>query len=57
MNREVVLCVCKHTLPDGTVCGHQWIPRSFLKPGRCPKCQSRAWDKPKKEVNNEPNNF
>lgn len=28
-------------------CGYEWIPRSIRKPARCPKCQSRNWNKPK----------
>ncbi len=38
MNQEITVCVCKR-------CGHRWFPRAF-KPARCPKCQSKNWDKP-----------
>ncbi len=33
-------CKCKK-------CGNEWYPRSEVKPSRCPKCQSRNWDKTK----------
>ncbi len=39
MNKEIIMCECKR-------CGYKWIPRSLNRPARCPKCQSRAWDKP-----------
>lgn len=31
------------------ICGHSWEPRSE-KPRRCPKCQSRRWNKPPEEA-------
>ncbi len=29
-------------------CGHEWIPRSINKPKACPGCNSRVWEKEKK---------
>ena len=34
---EVLVLVCKR-------CGHRWVPQ-VLKPGQCPRCRSRYWDK------------
>jgi DNA-directed RNA polymerase subunit RPC12/RpoP len=33
------------------VCGHQWVPRSKLRPVRCAgvECRSPYWDRPKQE--------
>ena len=39
MNNESFICECKK-------CGYRWIPRTLGKPARCPKCQSKQWDKP-----------
>ena len=39
MNKKIIMGECKQ-------CGYQWIPRSLNRPARCPKCQSKAWDKP-----------
>ncbi len=30
-------------------CGHNWEPRSENPPKKCPKCQSRQWNKPSEE--------
>lgn len=27
------------------ICNHDWFPRSFDKPKRCPNCQTINWDK------------
>lgn len=31
------------------ICGHNWEPRSENPPKKCPKCQSRQWNKPSEE--------
>lgn len=28
-------------------CDHYWMPRKPGRPGRCPKCDSTYWDKPR----------
>ncbi len=33
-------------IPECKRCGHQWFSRSLGKPAKCPKCQSRNYDKP-----------
>ncbi len=33
-------------IPECKRCGHQWFSRSLGLPAKCPKCQSRSWDKP-----------
>ena len=39
MNNRIEMCHCLK-------CGYGWIPRTLGKPARCPKCQSRKYDKP-----------
>lgn len=39
MNNETYIPECKR-------CGHQWFSRSLGLPAKCPKCQSRQWNKP-----------
>lgn len=29
-------------------CSYEWIPRTLKRPTRCPKCQTRHWDKEKR---------
>ena len=36
-------------IPECKRCGHQWFSRSLGLPAKCPKCQSRQWNKPKEE--------
>ena len=35
--KEIVVLVCKR-------CGHRWVPM-VAKPGNCPGCHTRYWDK------------
>ncbi len=30
-------------------CNHEWYPRSPKKPKQCPACNTKYWDRPRRE--------